>query len=96
MDPGAKSFAPAFLELPDDPGIGSLDSPMGAGSVLLRVSSLASAKGSLSVCGQIPFMIDIMSCSIYCEHREQLFQQIKDSVPSFDIFPLSESISNGR
>ena len=32
----------------------------------------------------------IMSCSVYSEHREQLFQQIKDFVPSFDILPLSE------
>ena len=34
----------------------------------------------------------IMSCSVYSEHREQLFQQIKDFVPSFDTLrvPLSE------
>ena len=31
-----------------------------------------------------------MSCSVYSEHIEQLFQQIKDFVPSFDILPLSE------
>ena len=31
-----------------------------------------------------------MSCSVYSEHRKQLFQQIKDFVPSFDILPLSE------
>ena len=31
-----------------------------------------------------------MSCSVYSEHREQLFQQIKDFVPGFDILPLSE------
>ena len=30
-----------------------------------------------------------MSCSVYSEHREQLFHQIKDSVRSFDISPLS-------
>ena len=29
----------------------------------------------------------IMSCSVYSEHREQFFQQIKDIVPSFDILP---------
>ena len=32
----------------------------------------------------------IMSCSVYSEHRQQLFQQVKDFVPSFDILPLSE------
>ena len=32
----------------------------------------------------------IMSYSVYSAHREQLFQQIKDFVPSFDILPLSE------
>ena len=31
-----------------------------------------------------------MSCSVYSEHTEQLFQQIKDFVPSFDILLLSE------
>ena len=32
----------------------------------------------------------IMSCSVYSQHREQLFQQIKCFVPSFDTLPLSE------
>ena len=32
----------------------------------------------------------IISCCVYSEHIEQLFQQIKDFVPSFDILPLSE------
>ena len=27
---------------------------------------------------------------MHSEHREQLFQQIKDFVPSFDILPVSE------
>ena len=31
-----------------------------------------------------------MSCSVYSEHTEQLFQQIKDCVPSFDVLRLSE------